>query len=113
MKINYFLEKSGKRKIDLVKGTGIAQSTISDYTSGKTLPNAGNLQKIADYFGIFKSDIDPRFSDDSEAPQSAKFSADLENSINHAENYSGKPLSDTDKQILRGVIEAYLANRNN
>lgn len=46
------------------RGTGIAQSTISDYTSGKTLVNPGNVEKIASFFGILKSDIDPRFSDE-------------------------------------------------
>ena len=44
------------------RGTGIAQSTISDYTSRKTLVNPGNVQKIADFFGVKKSDIDPIYS---------------------------------------------------
>ncbi|MFZ2602083.1 MAG: helix-turn-helix domain-containing protein [Lactococcus lactis] len=62
--IKKYLNKFNKKPADLQRGTGIAQSTISDYTSGKTLVNPGNIEKIASFFGILKSDIDPRFSDE-------------------------------------------------
>lgn len=62
--IKKYLNKFNKKPADLQRGTGIAQSTISDYTSGKTLVNPGNVEKIASFFGILKSDIDPRFSDE-------------------------------------------------
>ena len=62
--IKKYLDKFNKKPADLQRGTGIAQSTISDYTSGKTLVNPGNVEKIASFFGILKSDIDPRFSDE-------------------------------------------------
>ena len=62
--IKKYLNEFNKKPADLQRGTGIAQSTISDYTSGKTLVNPGNVEKIASFFGILKSDIDPRFSDE-------------------------------------------------
>ncbi|MDG4985532.1 helix-turn-helix domain-containing protein [Lactococcus lactis] len=62
--IKKYLDEFNKKPADLQRGTGIAQSTISDYTSGKTLVNPGNVEKIANFFGILKSDIDPRFSDE-------------------------------------------------
>lgn len=34
------------------KATGIAQSTLSDWKSGKSVPKADKIQKIADYFGV-------------------------------------------------------------
>ncbi len=40
----------------------IPRSTFNDYMKGNTLPIPGNIQKIADYFGLLKSDIDPRFA---------------------------------------------------
>lgn len=40
----------------------IPRSTFNDYIKGNTLPIPGNIQKIADYFGLLKSDIDPRFA---------------------------------------------------
>lgn len=62
--INKYLKSTNKKPADLQRGTGIAQSTISDYTSGKTLTSPGNAEKIASFFGVLKSDIDPRFGDD-------------------------------------------------
>lgn len=40
----------------------IPKSSLNEYVKGKSLPKAGNVQKLADYFGLKKSDIDPRFS---------------------------------------------------
>lgn len=62
--IKKYLDEFNKKPADLQRGTGIAQSTISDYTSGKTLVSPGNVEKIASFFGILKSDIDPRFSEE-------------------------------------------------
>lgn len=36
----------------LSKDTGVAQSAISEYRSGKTMPGLDKLQVLADYFGI-------------------------------------------------------------
>ena len=34
------------------KATGIAQSTFSDWKSGRSTPKADKLKKIADFFGV-------------------------------------------------------------
>ncbi|WP_449461334.1 LexA family transcriptional regulator, partial [Streptococcus suis] len=59
--INYYLKERNKKQVDLSRGTGIPASTLTGYVKGTSLPIAGNVQKIADYFGLKKSDIDPRF----------------------------------------------------
>lgn len=41
-----------------------------------------------------------------------QFSPELDEAIEHAEAYEGTPLTDQDKAILRGVISAYLENRD-
>ncbi|WP_404886251.1 helix-turn-helix domain-containing protein [Lactococcus petauri] len=41
--------------------SGIPPTTLSGYVKGVTRPNAANLQKISDTFGILKSDIDPSY----------------------------------------------------
>lgn len=40
------------------------------------------------------------------------FSPELNDAIENAEAYEGTPLTDQDKAILRGVISAYLENRD-
>lgn len=51
------------KQVDIVLKTGIPKSTLNGYVKGSSLPNAGNLQKLADYFGVNKSDLDPRYKD--------------------------------------------------
>lgn len=36
----------------VAKETGIAQSTLSDWKRGRSVPKQDKLQKIADYFGV-------------------------------------------------------------
>lgn len=48
---------------ELAKETGLPASTISGYIACRSLPIAGNVQILADYFKVKKQDIDPRFSD--------------------------------------------------
>ena len=40
----------------------IPKSTLTGYVKGTSLPTPGNIQKIADYFNVKKSDLDLRFS---------------------------------------------------
>ena len=40
------------RQSDLAEKTGIDQRTISNYETGKTVPDAYALIKLADFFGV-------------------------------------------------------------
>lgn len=60
--INKYMSEQNKKQVDIVRSTGIPASTLTGYVKGSSLPIAGNVQKIADFFGVLKSDIDPRFS---------------------------------------------------
>jgi len=46
------LHLKGISQTHLSDETGLPTSTISDYVNGKTLISPGNLQKIADRFGV-------------------------------------------------------------
>lgn len=105
-RIQELSRKHGKTLQKVANDLGFGDNYL--YTLKKQKPKADNLEKLADYFNV---SVDYLLGRD-EIVTSMKFSDDLENSIENAENYSGKPLSDTDKQILRGVIEAYLKNRD-
>lgn len=63
--LSKLLSEHNKKQIDLHNDLNIPKSTITGYIKGTSLPTAGNLQKIADYFGVLKSDIDLRFKDES------------------------------------------------
>lgn len=62
--INLLLLKTDTKQVDLSRTTGIPASTITGYVKGTSLPIPGNIQKIADFFHVKKSDIDPRFKEE-------------------------------------------------
>lgn len=59
--IKNLMVKTRTKQIDLAEGTGIPKATISRYVKGGSTPTVGNVQKIADFFNVSKSEIDPRF----------------------------------------------------
>lgn len=46
------LEKTGETTYQVSKATGIAQSSLSDYKSGRSKPKSKNLKKLAEHFGV-------------------------------------------------------------
>lgn len=60
--LNRILSERNCKQAELSRETGIPASTITGYVKGTSLPIPGNVQKIADYFDLLKSDIDPRFA---------------------------------------------------
>lgn len=60
-RLNRLMKEQGKRQIDLHNDLGIPKSTLTGYVKGRSMPNTENLQKLADYFKVEASDIDPRY----------------------------------------------------
>lgn len=60
-RLNGLISAHNIKQKELSEATSIPTSTLSGYMKGSSLPIAGNIQKLADYFGVKKSAIDPRF----------------------------------------------------
>ncbi|MFS1069273.1 hypothetical protein IGJ01_001006 [Enterococcus sp. AZ089] len=61
--IKSFIRKNNITQKQLAKEIGISPSTMSDYMNLRSNPSHGVIQKIADYFGIMKSDIDTTYKE--------------------------------------------------
>lgn len=59
--IRRYAEINNKTQTDISKDLKIPKSTLSGYFNATSTPSPGNIQKLADYFGVKKSDLDPRF----------------------------------------------------
>lgn len=46
------LIKNNKTAYQVSKDTGIAQSTLSDWKRGRSIPKTDKLKKLAKYFGV-------------------------------------------------------------
>lgn len=52
-----YLEISGKTQKEAASAVGVSTGTFCDWTKGRTYPRMNKVQKLADFFGIKKSDL--------------------------------------------------------
>lgn len=60
--IQSLIKSKGWNQRILSEKSNISKSTLSDYINCKTLINAGNVEKLAETFGVAKAEIDPSFN---------------------------------------------------
>ena len=53
----YYVERSGRTQKELAEVAGVAASTFNDWMKGKKYPRIDKIEKLADYFGVLKSDL--------------------------------------------------------
>lgn len=66
------------------------------------------LEKVANYFNVSTDYLLGR----TDNRNLDKTSVDIEEALNSAMSYDGKPLSEHDKNIMRDLLKAYLNNKN-
>ena len=52
-----FVQLSGKTQAEIAKDINVSPQTFNTWMRGIAMPRAGKLQRLADYFGILKSDL--------------------------------------------------------
>lgn len=76
--LSRYIELSGKEQKEVAKDLGYAPTTFNTWCVGKIIPSMGKVQKIADYFGIGKSDLlDDKYSEEL-AVENAKINKDAQ-----------------------------------
>lgn len=58
-RLNAQLAKTPYKKADVVRQTGISESTVYDYFNGHTLPSPESIDKLARFFHVDKGQLDP------------------------------------------------------
>lgn len=51
------IDASGKTQKDVADAIGVSQQIMNVWARGKAIPRMGKIQRLADYFGIEKSDL--------------------------------------------------------
>lgn len=85
----------------------IGQSTLAMYEKGKRNPNLEMISKIADYFNVT---TDYLLGRDGKEENSAD-TKDLAEIMDSIMTYNGKELNQHDKDVVEGLISAYLNNK--
>lgn len=55
--LNKLLTDNNKQQIDVAKAINVNATTFNSWCTGQSIPRAGALQSLADYFGVMKSDL--------------------------------------------------------
>lgn len=55
--LNHYVNISGHQQTEIAKAIGENLSTFNMWMRGKSMPSVVKIQKLADYFGIGKSDL--------------------------------------------------------
>ena len=55
--LNYYINKKDIKQLDIAKAIGESPQTVNTWVKGVAIPRMGKIQKLADYFGIYKSDL--------------------------------------------------------
>ena len=52
-----YIAKSGKDRSTIAEDLGFPYSTVTDWINGKKYPRINNIEKLATYFNVSKSDL--------------------------------------------------------
>jgi repressor LexA len=67
-----YMELSGKNQKELADVAGVSPPTFNEWINEKKFPRIDKIQRLADYFGILKSDlIEDKMTDEKEADNEA------------------------------------------
>lgn len=64
--LRHYVDRSGKTQKELSEVFGVATSTFNDWMKAKNYPRIDKIEKMAKYFGILKSDLIERRTEDRE-----------------------------------------------
>jgi transcriptional regulator with XRE-family HTH domain len=106
------LSAAGTTQVAISEKTGIPKSTLTGYFKGTSTPNPGNVQLLADFFEVKKSDIDPRFAPvDAEASLKQSDSSkkvDLKSMSEDPDtvmSWNGRPIPPEEMEMIRRILD--------
>lgn len=101
-----YVTLSGKMHKDVAKAIGVCKGTFCDWMNGRSYPRMDKVQKLADYFGITKSDLVEKPIDDAVIDdESIEFARKLQELYS---NFHKVPKEN--RKFLLSVIQAAIDN---
>ncbi len=64
----YYLERSGRDQKEVAEVVGVAPSTFNEWMRAKKYPRIDKIEMLANYFGILKSDLIEKVSEEGYSP---------------------------------------------
>lgn len=104
-RISELRKQAGMSQFQLAKVLNVATSTLGMYETGKREPSLKVMNRIANYFNVTTDYLLGR-------PEMKKETdIDLDNALDNAVAYNGKPISDDDRAMAKSLLQAYFGNK--
>lgn len=104
--IKSYLDNSSMSMSELANKAGVSKSTLSRYLSGSRMFPLNKADDFARALGLTTE----QFLDVTPSPKNTD-STDIDNIIDNAMMFDGKPLSEHDKRAIRGIIAGYMNSK--
>lgn len=90
---------------ELAKSAGVSQTTVTAWETGKAEPSSSAVSKLADIFNVTTDYLlgKPEMKKETDI--------DLDNALDNAVAYNGKPISDDDRAMAKSLLQAYFGNK--
>lgn len=110
-RIKELAKKKNKNLQQVAEDLKYGKNYFYSLNAGKQ-PTAEKLQEIADYFDVSVDYLLGRTDNPKNLTKDCK-TKDLtvEEALDSVMSYDGKTLSDNDREVLKGIIEAYLSKK--
>jgi transcriptional regulator with XRE-family HTH domain len=102
----YYLEKSGKDQKEVAEVVGVAPSTFNEWMKAKKYPRIDKIEILANYFGILKSDLIEKVSEDGYSPSEPQLTGGEKELL---DLFNRVP--EDQQQMVLQMIRAALGNR--
>lgn len=108
-KIKELCRKQGISLNQLEEKLGYGRNSL--YSLKNKKPNAERISEIADYFGVSTDYLLGRTDNPRIATEADQGPDDIDEIIANAMMFDGKPLTDSDKRAIRGILAGYMSSK--
>ena len=98
-------EQHNWSQAELARRVGLDSSYLSRIESGNRKVSSNELDKFAQVFGVSTDFLLGRPSTN----QKSLSEEDLEKAVDTAHAFSGKPISDHDRKVIKGILASYFS----
>lgn len=92
------------------KIVGVSQTTVTAWETGKAEPSSSAITRIADYFDVSTDYLLGRPEKSGNIDENTDYTA-LEKALDNAKSFDGKPMSDNDREVVRGILKGYFTTK--
>ena len=91
---------------ELAKAVHVSQATVTAWETGKAEPSSSALNTLASYFNVSADYLLGRKS-----PADRVHNMTVDEALGTIMSFDGKPVTDHDKKVMKGLLESYLRNK--